>query len=133
MVAAGVFMIVLDILYRMTLGKRSKVFEGLENTKGSLFHPRSGGQFFYIPVWIWGGVWIVANFYDTSDVSARQANPYARASVSENSSYPGAVGSYSSSSDAPTWALKLGMISEWRRIASPPSTASHLPKANPTR
>lgn len=111
MAAIGVFMIVLDILYRMTLGKRSKVFEGLESKKGSLLHPRSGGQFFFVPVWVWGVVWIVANFYETPDVSARQSNSHAQASVSQKSSYPGAVGPYSGSSETPTWALKLGMIS----------------------
>jgi hypothetical protein len=111
MTTVGVFMIVLDILYRMTRGKRSEVFEGLENTKGSLFHPRSGGQFFYIPVWIWGGVWIALSLYDPPDVSARQSNPYARASVSQNSSYRGGSSSYSGSSESSTWFVKLGMIS----------------------
>ena len=114
MVAFGVFMILLDIFYRMTPGKRSKVFEGLESKKGSLLHPRSGGQFFYIPVWIWGGVWIALSFYDPPDVSARQSNqlnPYARASVSQNSSYRGGSGSYSGSSESSTGFLKLSMIS----------------------
>jgi hypothetical protein len=115
-VAVGFFMIVLDILYRMTRGKRSQVFEGLENTKGSLFHPRTGGQFFYIPVWICGGLWIAGSLYETfgskADVSARQSNPYTRASISQNSSYSGSFD--------PIWSLKLGMISgvEPHRIAT---------------
>jgi hypothetical protein len=115
-VAVGFFMIVLDILYRMTRGKRSPVFEGLENTKGSMFHPRAGGQFFYIPVWICGGLWIAGSLYEAfgskTDVSARQSNPYARASVSQNSSYSGSFD--------PIWSLKLGMISgvEPHRIAT---------------
>jgi hypothetical protein len=55
MVAYGIFMIVLDIWYRMTRGKRSQVFEGLENSHGPLMHPRCGGQFGFFPVWFWGG------------------------------------------------------------------------------
>src|SRR5204862_6416232 len=52
--------------------------------------------------------------------SARQSNPYARASVSLNSSYRAGSGSYAGSSDRPTWFLKLGMISgvEPHRIAT---------------
>jgi hypothetical protein len=116
MVAYGFFMIVLDIWYRMTRGKRSQVFEGLENTKGSLIHPRAGGQLGFIPIWIWGVFFIVGQLYvefgGKADVSARQSNPYAaRASVSQDYSYPGIFDSFTASSETPISALKLGMIS----------------------
>jgi hypothetical protein len=93
--AIGVFMIVLDLWYRMTRGE------------GSLLHPRRGGQFFFIPVWIIGGVWIMASFCEgfgtKPDVSARQSYPSAQPSLSQPSSYPAASPSPQS--------LKLGMIS----------------------
>jgi hypothetical protein len=115
-VAYGFFMIVLDIWYRMTRGKRSQVFEGLENTKGSLIHPRAGGQLGYIPIWVWGGFFIVGQLYvefgGKADVSARQSNPYAaRTSVSPDSSYPGIFDSFIPSSETPISSVKLGMIS----------------------
>ena len=105
MVAGGVFMIVLDIGYRLTLGKRSKVFEGLENSHGPLMHPRCGGQFGFFPVWFNGGIIVVGTLFKIfggePDISDRRSNPYAQASVSQNASYP--EPSYRS--------LKLGMIS----------------------
>jgi len=112
MVVFGVFTIVLDLLYRMTLGKRSQVFEGLENTNGSLLHPRAGGHFFYIPVWILGGAFIAWSFFvafgSKPNVSARQSNPYAHAPVSQKSSY---ASTYSYSPEQSSRSLKLAMIS----------------------
>jgi hypothetical protein len=112
MVAYGVFMIVFDISYRLTLGKRSKGFEGLENTNGLFLHRHCGGHFAYTPVWITGVLTIVGTLYDTfgsnPDVSARQSNPYAQASVSQKSAYPAAL----AYSPEPTYrSLKLSMIS----------------------
>jgi hypothetical protein len=100
LVTTGVLMIVLDLWYRMTRGE------------GSLLHPRRGGQFFYMPVWILGGFLIMFNFFEglvsTPNVSARQSNPYAKASGSQKSSYPAAL----AYSPEPSYrSLKLGMIS----------------------
>jgi hypothetical protein len=112
MVAYGVFMIVLDISYRLTLGKRSKGFEGLENTNGLLLFRHCGGHFSYMPVWIVGVLTIVGTLHKTfgsnPDVSARQSNPYAQASVSQKSSYPAA---FAYSPEPSYRSLKLGMIS----------------------
>jgi hypothetical protein len=100
LVGTGVLMIVLDLWYRMTRGE------------GSLLHPRRGGQFFFMPVWILGGFVIMFNFFDAlvsqPTVSARQSNPYAKASGSQKSSYPAAL----AFSPEPFYrSLKLGMIS----------------------
>src|SRR5258708_13758541 len=80
LVATGFFMILLDLWYRATRGE------------GSFLHPRRGGQYFFIPVWIIGAGLFVFNFFlmfvAEIGVSARHSNPHAKASVSHNSSYP---------------------------------------------
>jgi hypothetical protein len=100
LVATGFLMIVQDLGYRVTRGECS------------LLHPRRGGHFFFMPVWILGGFVIMFNFFDALDskphVSARQSNAYAKAPVSENSSYPAA---FPYSSEVSYQSLKLGMIS----------------------
>ena len=100
LVAAGFLMVLLDLGYRTTRGELS------------LLSPRRGGHFFFMPVWVFGGFVIMFNFVDALDskpnVSARQSNPYAKASVSQNSSYPAA---FASSSEQSYQSLKLGMIS----------------------
>jgi hypothetical protein len=107
LLATGVFMIVLDLWYRMTRGE------------GSLLNPRRGGQFFYMPIWVLGGFVIVFGFsgvLDSKPVSARQSDPYAAASGSQKSSYPALA--YSPEPSARS--LKVGMISGVgsRRIAT---------------
>jgi hypothetical protein len=100
LVATGVFMIVLDLWYRMTRGE------------GSLLNPRRGGQFFFMPVWILGGFLILFNFFEalvsTPNVSARQSNPNAQTSASQKPSYPAA---FAYSPEPSYRSLKLGMIS----------------------
>jgi len=99
-VAAGVLMIVMDLWYRMTRGE------------GSLLHPRRGGQFFYMPVWILGGFVSMFGLCDglvsQPAVSARQSSPYAATSGSQKSSYPAA---FADSPEPAARSLKLGMIS----------------------
>src|SRR5690349_543484 len=51
LVATGFFMIVLDFWYRTTRGE------------GAFLHPRRGGQFFFIPVWVIGAGLVVFNFF----------------------------------------------------------------------
>src|SRR5882724_4242720 len=65
LVATGILLIILDLYYRATRGE------------GSYFHPRRGGQYFFIPVWIIGMGLVVFNFFlailNEADVSARHA------------------------------------------------------------
>ena len=73
-------------------------------------HWRRGGQIFFIPVWTLGGLLILINFFEaltsTPNVSARQSNPYAKASASQKSSHAFAY------APEPSYrSLKLGMIS----------------------
>src|SRR5262249_37670601 len=67
LVGTGFLMIVLDFWYRTTRGECA------------FFHPRGGGQFFFIPVWIIGSSLFVFNFFlmfvAEIGVSARQSNP----------------------------------------------------------
>jgi hypothetical protein len=101
--AGGVFMVLFDFWYRMTHGECS------------LLQPRRGGYFFLIPVWMLGGVCIVAGLCATPrrniEVSARQS--YAsKASPSQKSSYPSASANSPKRSQMPSSpSLILGMIS----------------------
>ena len=101
--AGGVFMMLSDFWYRMVYGE------------GSLLQ-RRGGRFFFVPIWILGGVCIVASLCGTtlrqSDVSARQSYLYGQASVSQKSSYPPGSAYSPGRSQMPAQpALILGMIS----------------------
>jgi hypothetical protein len=110
-VAAGVFATVLDLWYRMTRGE------------GSLLQPRRGGHFFFIPVWILGGAWIIGGLCGMLEakpkVSARESSPYAQAPVYQPSTHPAAAlpsPAVLSSNDAPSQmppprSLKLGLLS----------------------
>jgi hypothetical protein len=93
-------MILLDFWYRATRGE------------GSFLHPRRGGQFFFIPVWVIGGGLVIFNFFlalfSELSVSARHPNPHANASISQKSSSPAA---FAYSPEPSYRSLKLGMIS----------------------
>jgi hypothetical protein len=100
LVTTGFFMIVLDFWYRTTRGE------------GSFFHPRRGGQFFFIPVWVIGAGLAVFNFFlmfvNEIGVSARQSNPNAKTSISQKSSNPAA---FAYTPERAYRSLNLGMIS----------------------
>jgi hypothetical protein len=111
MAGAGVFMIAMDILYRMKTGE------------GSLLHPRRGGHIMFIPLWIIGGLFAIGSIGEAvsgnQEVAAREAYPttqssYSQGSVSRGSSPPANRITYLSepqpSSQSPKL-LKLGMIS----------------------
>jgi hypothetical protein len=100
LVATGFFMIVIDLWYRGT------------REEAAFLHPRGGGQFFFIPVWLIGFSIFVFNFFlmfvAEIGVSARQSNPHAKTSISQKSSNPTTF-AYSA---GPSYrSLKLGMIS----------------------
>ena len=112
MLAYGVVSLVLDLSYRLTLGKRSKGFEGLEHTNGLFLHRHCGGHFYYMPVWLGGALDIVITlhmaFVGDPNISARQSNPYAQTAGSQKSSYSAA---FAYSPEPSYRSLKLGMIS----------------------
>src|SRR5205807_3369441 len=62
MLACGIAMSALDLGYRMKFGE------------GQILHPRRGGAFYYIPVWILGGVWIVACLCGAGGSSPQQVS-----------------------------------------------------------
>lgn len=99
LLGTGIVLIIVDLWYRATRGE------------GSYFHPRRGGQYFFIPVWIIGMGLVVFNFFlailDEADVSARQTNPHGNTSVAQKSSKPAAFFAPQPSYQS----LKLGMIS----------------------
>src|SRR5215831_3561640 len=79
MAVTGVFMVVLDVWFRMKCGE------------GSLLHPRRGGHFFFIPLWLLGGGCTLLNLCGMlagkPEVSARESSSYPQTSVSQPSSY----------------------------------------------
>lgn len=99
LVGIGIVLVILDLWYRTTRGE------------GSYFHPRRGGQYFFIPVWIIGLGLVIFNFFlailDEADVSARQSNPHGNTSVAQKSSKPATFFAPEPSYQS----LKLGMIS----------------------
>ena len=99
LMASGVFMLLFDFWYRMAHGECS------------LLQPRRGGHLFFIPVWMLGGICIVASLCEMPrTVSVRRL--YAQASLSQKSSYPAALAHSPKRSQVPsTPSLMLGMIS----------------------
>ena len=68
---AGVIVVFLDLLYRFKAGE------------GDVFHPRKGGQVFWIPLWIWGGLWSIGALCglgaDALENSTRPTRPVGQA------------------------------------------------------
>jgi hypothetical protein len=99
-VATGSLMVLLDLWYRMKVGE------------GSLLHPRRGGHVCFIPVWVIGGVWVLAKLCaalgGNLDAPSHQSSPNPQTSASQLSSFPGALPANELPSSR---SLKLGMIS----------------------
>ncbi len=57
----GIWMIIADLIYRLKM--RSSV---ARKKLTQLMHFENGGQFFFLPVWIWGIVLIVWTVHNTN-------------------------------------------------------------------
>jgi hypothetical protein len=99
LMGSGVFMLLFDFWYRMAHGECS------------LLQPRRGGYLFFIPVWMLGGICIVASLFEMPR-TVSVSKLYAQASFSQKRSYPSALAYSPKRSQMPSSpSLMLGMIS----------------------
>jgi hypothetical protein len=55
-IAAGALMVAMDLAWR--LGRK-----GEDIWQDVIVNPRRGGALFFLPVWLWGGLWLVLGAY----------------------------------------------------------------------